>query len=366
MSSCPGPHLWQNFPPNQNAPQVGQTLTMGREHSGTPGVRKARPWQKGVACGTLAEMEASMKAFMKSAVSLSVIFWLPACVWKADFEALQEKQRGTLVELKAAQDRNAALEAEKAALQGNLERTQQELQKKIAGLEETLSEKQRESEDSLKKKEAELEEARRTGSEKLAGLQAEYDAARAEAAKQISGAEQELQQARGEAEAAEKKVKEMGQTYDSLVDTLKEEIEQKEVKISRLKGNLQIDLVDKILFDSGSAQVNARGRKVLQKVSNALKKIGDRRVVVEGHTDDQPIRGGPTAERFPTNWELSSARAIAVVRLLDEFGVPSDRLSGTGYGPFRPVASNATAEGRGQNRRIEILLEPLRPAEVAR
>ncbi len=307
-----------------------------------------------------------MKAFVKLAIPCLATLVLPACVWKADFEALQEKQRATLAQLNAAQERNAALEAEKAALQGNLERTQQELQKKIAGLEEAVAAKQRESEESLKKKEAELEEARRTGSEKLAGLQAEYDDARAEAAKQISGAEQELQRARTEAEAAEKKVKEMSQTYDSLLDTLKEEIEQKEVKISRLKGNLQIDLVDKILFDSGSAEVNPRGRKVLQKVSNALKKIGDRRVVVEGHTDDQPIRGGPTAERFPTNWELSAARAIAVVRLLEEFGVPAGRLSGAGYGPFRPVASNATADGRGQNRRIEILLEPERPAEAGR
>ncbi|MCB0220718.1 MAG: OmpA family protein [Chrysiogenetes bacterium] len=288
---------------------------------------------------------------------------LGGCVWKSDFEALQEKQRNTYEELLDARDKNNELQASNAALQGDLEKTKLELQKKIARLEETLTEQQRESTDRLKKLKTDLEEAKRTGSEQLAALQSEYDAAKTEAAEQIAETETELAAAREAAEAAKKKVEEISGTYEQLVGNLESEIKDKSVRISRLKNELKIDLVDKILFDSGSATVNARGRAVLKKVSDALKQIQDRQIVVEGHTDDRPIKAGPLAKIYPTNWELSAARAVAVVRLLQEFGVKPGRMAAAGYGPYQPLASNKSAEGRSANRRIEILLQPIRIRE---
>ena len=303
-------------------------------------------------------------SFVRSALTLALLVGaLGGCVWKSDFEALQEKQRGTYEELLDEREKNNELQASNAALQGDLEKTKLELQKKIARLEETLTEQQRESTDRLKKLKTDLEEAKRTGSEQLAALQNEYDAAKTEAAEQIAETETELAAAREAAEAAKKKVEEISGTYEQLVGNLESEIKDKSVRISRLKNELKIDLVDKILFDSGSATVNARGRAVLKKVSDALKQIQDRQIVVEGHTDDQPIKQGPLAKIYPTNWELSAARAVAVVRLLQEFGVKPHRMAAAGYGPYQPLASNKSAEGRSANRRIEILLQPIRLRE---
>ncbi|MEW6776146.1 MAG: OmpA family protein [Bdellovibrionota bacterium] len=296
---------------------------------------------------------------MRKIVVIAVFFLVSGCVWKSDFEALQAKQRATAGELDTAKGRVSELETEKAALQGDLERTTQELQKKIAQLEENLAERQKESQERLQKMADDLDAAKRAGSEQLARLQSEYDAAKEEAAKQISQTEQDLAAAREQAQSAQEKVKKMTETYDSLVDNLQDEIKEKSVRISKLKNNLRIDLVDKILFDSGSDVVNERGKKVLAKVSNVLKNIKDRRVVVEGHTDNVPIKKGALAERFPTNWELSAARAVSVVRLLEQYGVPSEKLSAAGYSEYRPIASNSTDEGKSQNRRIEIQLQPL-------
>lgn len=307
------------------------------------------------------------KSFTSCILSLLLLLAgsLGGCVWKSDFEALQDKQRKTYDELLETKERNNELQAANAALQGDLEKTKIELQKKIARLEETLTEQQRESGERLEKLAEDLEEAKRTGSEQLAALQEEYTAAKKEAAEQIAETESELSQAREAAEAAQKKVEEISGTYEQLVGNLEEEIEDKSVRISRLKNELKIDLVDKILFDSGSATVNQRGRAVLKKVSDALKQIQDKQIVVEGHTDNRPIKKGPLAKIYPTNWELSAARAVAVVRLLQEYGVKPGRMAAAGYGPYQPVAGNSTAEGRSANRRIEILLQPVRIRENA-
>src|SRR6185312_4221537 len=120
-----------------------------------------------------------------------------------------------------------------------------------------------------------------------------------------------------------------------------------------------MDLVDKVLFDSGEATISTRGAEVLQRVATVLASIDDKQIQVSGHTDDSPISPRLTAQ-FPTNWELSTARATNVVRFLSEKGgVPGKRLVASGYGPYQPIASNNNAAGRARNRRIEILLTPL-------
>jgi chemotaxis protein MotB len=150
-------------------------------------------------------------------------------------------------------------------------------------------------------------------------------------------------------------------TYDELVKSLKGEIEAGEIQIRRMRDRLSVNLVEKILFDSGRADLKESGIDVLRKVGAQLARIEGKRIQIEGHTDNVPI-GGRLQERFPTNWELSASRALAVVHFLqDEVGIDPVKLSAAGYGEYQEAAGNDTAEGKAANRRIEIVL--LQPYE---
>ena len=138
---------------------------------------------------------------------------------------------------------------------------------------------------------------------------------------------------------------------------IEKEIKQKSFKNEYHK--LTVNLMDKLLFDSGRADIKKEGREVLDKIAkNLLNKYPERAIRVEGHTDNVPI-GGELKNRFPTNWELSNARATSAVRYLqDHGGVDAKRLTAVGYSQYHPIASNDTPEGRAKNRRIEIILAP--------
>ncbi len=153
----------------------------------------------------------------------------------------------------------------------------------------------------------------------------------------------------------EVEIQQLSGTYQSLVEQLESEVRSGEVEIEELRGRLQVRALDQILFDSGSVEIKPRGREVLAKIATQLSKVSDRRVRVEGHTDDRPI----ATPRFPSNWELSVGRAATVARFLAEQGVVAQRLEAAGFGEFQPIASNDAPEGRARNRRIEIVLAPL-------
>ncbi|MCX5835155.1 MAG: OmpA family protein [Deltaproteobacteria bacterium] len=155
----------------------------------------------------------------------------------------------------------------------------------------------------------------------------------------------------------EQKVQEVSSEYNSMIDKMKAEIAQGQVTITELKGKLTVNMVEAVLFDSGKAEVKKEGLAVLQKVIDVLKEIKDKVIRVEGHTDNVPIAGG-LARVYPTNWELSAARAINVTRFLQAQGIDPANLSTAAYGEFKPVADNETKEGRAKNRRIEIVLVP--------
>jgi chemotaxis protein MotB len=157
--------------------------------------------------------------------------------------------------------------------------------------------------------------------------------------------------------AREEKVRELSSTYDQLVDKMKSEIEKGQVTISELKGKLTVNLVEAILFDSGKADIKPGGLVVLGKVIEILKTVTDKNIRIEGHTDNVQITGS-LAQRYPTNWELSAARAINVARYLQKQAIDPAGLSAIAFGEFRPVADNSTLEGREKNRRIEIVLVP--------
>ncbi len=169
--------------------------------------------------------------------------------------------------------------------------------------------------------------------------------------------QQQLEAERVEREA---RLEEVQGTYDELVGKLEEEIQRGEVKISELKGKLTVNVVDKILFDSGKANLKKAGLNVLQQIGDILKSAADKNIQVEGHTDNIPIRG-TLAQKYPTNWELSMARATTVLHFLqDKASISGERLSAVGYGEYQPIATNSTAEGRAQNRRIQIVLTAIK------
>ncbi len=158
------------------------------------------------------------------------------------------------------------------------------------------------------------------------------------------------------AEAAFKAIKE---TQDELESRLQEEVKKGNVLISNIGGELVVDLLDKVVFDSGIAELNETGQKVLREVGETLAKVPNKVISVAGHTDNLPM-SDKLIEKLPSNWELSTLRATNVVRFLqDEVKIPGNRLSITGYGEYRPIASNNRTSGRRKNRRIEVRLLPL-------
>jgi chemotaxis protein MotB len=144
-------------------------------------------------------------------------------------------------------------------------------------------------------------------------------------------------------------------TYKELNQQLEAEVRSDQVQIQQLQNQLKVILVDQILFPEGGWELGWKGKETLDKIIPTLKKLKNERINVEGYTDNVPI-GPELRSRFPSNWELSTARATNVVRFLESKGVNPNLLSATGFGDTRPVASNDTREGRAKNRRIEIVL----------
>jgi chemotaxis protein MotB len=153
----------------------------------------------------------------------------------------------------------------------------------------------------------------------------------------------------------EEKVKEVSNTYEQLLQNMKNEIAQGQVTISELKGKLTVNMEAAILFDSGKADVKDNGFAILMKMVDTLKSVKDKAIRIEGHTDNVQITGA-LSRVFPTNWELSAARAINVAKYLQQQGLDPAILSAAAFADHKPVADNSTKEGRAKNRRIEITL----------
>src|SRR5688572_29628447 len=143
--------------------------------------------------------------------------------------------------------------------------------------------------------------------------------------------------------------------YDALVADLNQEVQKGQLQVRRYKDMLTVDVAEQLFFDSGRATLKETGKEVLKKVADAMKSYEDKAIRVIGHTDNVPITGG-LQKVFPSNWELSAARATTVVRFLQDSGIEPERLIATGRAEYAPVASNDSPEGRQKNRRIEITL----------
>lgn len=182
-------------------------------------------------------------------------------------------------------------------------------------------------------------------------------AAQKETNKSLADENIALKESTAKLEKKSKEVEATSNTYKELLQEMKGEIAQGQITITELKGKLTMDVVDKILFDSGEAAVKEEGLAVLKRVVDILKNVKDKNIRVEGHTDNVKIMGR-LAKKYPTNWDLSYARAINVTKYLEQQGIDPKILSATAFGEYQPIADNATPEGRAKNRRIAIILLP--------
>jgi chemotaxis protein MotB len=143
-------------------------------------------------------------------------------------------------------------------------------------------------------------------------------------------------------------------TIRKMLDQFKKLIEGGKLNVRIRNGKLMLELPSAVLFPSGKANISDSGMETLKEVAAVLKTIDGREFQIAGHTDNVPIKSG----KFPTNWELSTARSVAVVRTLQDLGVKPKFLSASGYSEYAPASSNKTKKGKQQNRRIEIILMP--------
>jgi chemotaxis protein MotB len=144
----------------------------------------------------------------------------------------------------------------------------------------------------------------------------------------------------------------MGRLKRGMESLLSPEIKKSMVRVRMEPRGLVISLGEKGIFDSGSDVIKPEGKVLLDTIATSLVTLGNQ-IRVEGHTDNVPIRNS----RFPSNWDLSTARATVVVaRLVTGFGLPPELLSAAGYAEYRPAATNDTDEGKARNRRVDIVV----------
>ncbi|MCM8787609.1 MAG: OmpA family protein [Candidatus Omnitrophica bacterium] len=156
-------------------------------------------------------------------------------------------------------------------------------------------------------------------------------------------------------QALEKELEELKHARSLLEERLSQEIKDSQVRLKMEEKGLVITFVAEVLFDSGKAILKPESLPILDKVVMILKEeVPENNIGIEGHTDNQPIK----YSGWKSNWELSTHRALSVLHYLESKGISPERLSATGYGPYKPVASNATAKGRQLNRRVEIVILP--------
>lgn len=205
--------------------------------------------------------------------------------------------------------------------------------------------------DDAKKQVAQLQQQMQSDEQQITDLKNSLGLAQSQAITDAQKAEIE------EAKRAVQESRDRGKLLDELTTKFKQLIAAGHLKVTTRHGRIVLQLHNDVLFDAGEADLKPDGKKAVAEIAATLRGVGGRRFQVAGHTDSEPLTAA-TKKKYPTNWELSATRAIAVVKLLTTEGVDPGVLSAAGYGPFDPVAPNGTPDGQAKNRRIEIALVP--------
>ncbi|HEY3357836.1 MAG TPA: OmpA family protein [Polyangia bacterium] len=206
--------------------------------------------------------------------------------------------------------------------------------------------KLRAQDDEAKKKLAAMEKAKQELEAQLRALEGE----RGTLSGKLAASANEVTELKRAREMLERRTR----AFRELVAKLRSMIDSKTLSVKVRKGRLIVQMSDKVLFDPGKADLKPDGKKALEAMAGILKTIPDRDFLVAGHTDNRPVR----TARFRSNWDLSAARALEVVKFLQGQGVDPAHLGAAGYSEFDSVGDNAADDGRQQNRRIEIILMP--------
>lgn len=252
--------------------------------------------------------------------------------------------------------------ATKEDLEGKLQQKQKELndkEMKIAEKEKLLREKEAEAKDkaellALKEKEAKEKAELLALKEKEAKEKADLLAQRE---KELQDKEKELQEKSKRVQELEQIINKQNESLNSLQSLISNALisfKSDELTVETRNGKVYVSMSDKLLFQSGSTEVDVKGKEALQKLAFALQKQPDIAIAVEGHTDNVPISSG----KYADNWDLSVMRATSIIRILAKYGLSPQRVTASGRGEHFPVADNTTKEGRAKNRRTEIILSP--------
>jgi len=293
---------------------------------------------------TLAELEQARKALESSKMQAA-----------AEADRLQKQLADVNTRVAGLMSGTTTAQEEIARLQKRASELEAETAR-ASDLVKQLSERDQDLKEQLKAEAAEKARLEQERAAKEAEIQQQQEQLKAGA-----GEKARLEQERA---AKEAEIQRLTRTHEELTKSLEAEIAKGDIKIKQVRDRLTINMVDRVLFDSGQSKVKPSGLKVLKQVSDILKNVTDKQIRIEGHTDNVPI-GAKLKERSQTNWELSTARATSVVRyLIEEGGVDRANLLAVGYADTKPIAGNDTEEGRTANRRIEIALYPKDLSEI--
>lgn len=261
---------------------------------------------------------------MRTIMALAWVLTSSACVKKSDYEALQAKD---------------------AALQKSLEDSLASEREHAASLDQALKSEQAKS---------------ASQAEEITRLQSELDAAQRKISEMVGDSSklkasiQEMQTALAALNEQKRQTDARIAEYRKLLSSFQALIDAGKLKVKVVNGRMIVELPSDVLFASGSIDLSDAGKASISEIGTILAPMSDRQFQVEGHTDDQPIK----TARFPNNWWLASGRAIAVAEILIKAALQPTSVSAASFGEFQPITSNATPQGRAQNRRIEIVLVP--------
>jgi len=279
--------------------------------------------------------------FSKLTVHIIPLILLSACVSSGKHEA-------TLAEMDTMRESLGSAQEEINRNQQQIEQTEKALD--TAKMQNAMAQEEiKSNQQQIKKTEQELESARKqivTATNELMKLESRKQNLQEE----LSESQVQMATLR----SIENETNRRNQIYEKFVERLKTMIDGGQLTVSIEQGRIVINLPNNVLFKSGSAKLNPEGEEALTQIASVLSQFSDRRFQIEGHTDNKPIKSA----RFPSNWELSTSRALTVIHLLTDMDVVPENISAAGFGEFRPRADNETEEGRQFNRRIEIIMLP--------
>ena len=279
--------------------------------------------------------------FSKLTVHILPLILLSACVSSGKHDA-------TLAEMDTMRESLGSAQEEINRNQQQIEQTEKALD--AAKMQNAMAQEEiKNNQQQIKKTEQELESARKqivTATNELMKLESRKQ----DLQEELSESQVQMSMLR----SIENETNRRNQIYEKFVDRLKTMIDGGQLTVSIEQGRIVINLPNNVLFKSGSASLNPEGEEALTQIASVLSQFSDRRFQIEGHTDNKPIKSA----RFPSNWELSTSRALTVVHLLTDMDVDPENISAAGFGEFRPRADNEIEEGRQLNRRIEIIMLP--------